>query len=98
VKKLITVLLLFLSGFSFAQNPITQNIDNDRFENKAKELTEKYSKQLVLTGKQIHLFESKIEGFLINENKIRNSNFSTKQKISKLKLNSGLKVLIWEIF
>ncbi len=69
------------------QNPLTQNSNNLKLEKEAKALTKKYNDQLALRAEQMNLFEIKVEEFLINEQKIRNSNLSTKQKLVDLRKN-----------
>ncbi|MHA7056975.1 hypothetical protein ACWGOQ_0007125 [Aquimarina sp. M1] len=87
MKNLVIAFALSMSAIALAQNPITQNMEDPKLEEEAKELTQKYNDQLGLTGKQILLFETKVEEYLINAKKIRNSNLQTEQKITELKLN-----------
>ncbi|MFD2565148.1 hypothetical protein [Aquimarina rubra] len=87
MKNILKIFILFLSTMAIAQNPLTQNMEDPQLEEEAKELTQKYDDQLGLTEKQILLFENKVEEYLINAKKIRNSNLKTKKKIAELKLN-----------
>ncbi len=87
MKNLLLALAFLFSSVVIAQNPMTQNMDDPKLEKEAKELTQKYNDQLGLTGKQVLLFETKVEEHLINAKKIRNSNLQTKEKIAELKLN-----------
>ncbi|WP_378175437.1 hypothetical protein [Aquimarina sp. SS2-1] len=87
MKHIVNMLIFFLSTIAFAQNPMTQNMEDPQLEKQAKELAQKYDDQLGLTEKQILLFENKIEEHLINSKKIRNSNLETKEKIAQLKIN-----------
>ncbi len=91
MKTILKLLIVMLTISGFSQNPITQNSDYPELEKEAKELTKKYNNQLALRGKQINLFEIKVEEFLINEQKIRNSNtLSTEQKLIELQKNSAV--------
>lgn len=87
-KKPLLILILLLSTITvFAQNPYYQK-SNDELEAKAVTLTKKYDEQLGLTAKQQMLFKIKVGEYLINEQKIRNSNLSIKQKFRAIRKNS----------
>ncbi len=87
MKTIVTILVVMITTSALAQNPMTQNSDNLELEQQARALTKKYNDQLALRGKQMNLFEIKVEEFLINEQKIRNSNLSTEQKLVELQKN-----------
>ncbi len=87
MRNTLIIFAVLISTLSFAQNPITQNSNNLELEQEARALTKKYNSQLALRAKQMNLFEIKVEEFLINEQKIRNSNLSTAQKLVELQKN-----------
>ena len=87
-KKTVVVLILILfTSITLGQNPYYQK-SNDDLEAKAVTLARKYDEQLGLTAKQQMLFKIKIEEYLINEQKIRKSNLSIKQKFRAIRKNS----------
>lgn len=86
-KALTTLFLLLITVTAFAQNPYHQK-SNDEIEAQAVTITRKYDEQLGLTAKQEMLFKIKVAEYLINEQKIRNSNLSIKQKFRAIRKNS----------
>ena len=69
MKTLLTFTLLVFTSIGFAQYP-KMKATSDRIKTKAHELTTAYSKQLVLTGEQIPLFEETVEDYLVKAEEI----------------------------
>ncbi|SDB37850.1 hypothetical protein SAMN03097699_0998 [Flavobacteriaceae bacterium MAR_2010_188] len=69
MKNIILVMALVFSTTLFGQDPILQK-DAPQLQKKAFDITEKYNAQLALDGKQVILFEKKVEEFLIRREKI----------------------------
>ncbi|GAA4272005.1 hypothetical protein GCM10022258_12990 [Aquimarina gracilis] len=70
-----------------AQNPFTQNSHDIKIKKEAEKLSRKYDKRLGMIEDQLLKFEIKVEEFMINEKKIRESDLSTKEKINALRGN-----------
>ncbi|MBP2830690.1 hypothetical protein J8281_00705 [Aquimarina sp. U1-2] len=87
MKTILLLVVIFVNTMVFSQNPLTQNSNNLELEQKARELTKKYNSQLALRAKQLNLFEIKVEEFLINEQKIRNSDMTVERKLVELEKN-----------
>lgn len=79
MKKLIGLLIIFISFSAFSQDPFLQN-SNPKAEQQAIEITNTYIPQLALTGKQQLLFQQKVEEFLIRRYKIE-AELSGKEKL-----------------
>ncbi|MAP81166.1 MAG: hypothetical protein CL526_08765 [Aequorivita sp.] len=82
MKKLFTIIVLFIGVTTYSQDPLLQN-SNAKVEMEAKELTNQYTAKLSLTGEQQLLFEQKVAEFLISRNKIE-AKYSGKEKLNKL--------------
>ena len=64
------------------QDPILQK-DNETLEEIAFNITEAYNKELGLTGKQVTLFQKKVEEYLIREERVHQS-LTGKTKLNRL--------------
>ncbi len=82
MKKILTILMLFIATAAFSQDPWWQK-DSDTFEAQADKLTEQYSAELALRSKQEILFQKKIEEFLIRYDQIE-QNYTGKEKLDML--------------
>ncbi|WP_228851587.1 hypothetical protein [Aegicerativicinus sediminis] len=82
MKPLFTIILSIISLTIHAQDPMLQR-DAPELEKKAFELTKEYNRQLALDGKQITLFEKKVEEFLIKSEKVK-ENYSGKEMLDQL--------------
>ncbi len=71
MKNIIFIIALIFSTTLFAQDPLLQK-DAPQLQKQAFDITEKYNAQLALDGKQVILFEKKVEEFLIRREKIEN--------------------------
>lgn len=69
MKTFITVLFISLSTLTFAQYPKTTPTSN-KIEVEASQLTEKYNRQLALTGIQIPLFKKVVEEYMTKSDKV----------------------------
>lgn len=83
MKKLVVTsfLSVLFSTLSWSQNPLTQDLHNLNIKEQATSLRNAYDKELILMGEQELLFENKIEEYLINAKKIRESNLSLQEKM-----------------
>lgn len=80
MKKIIVLLLMILMGFHVqAQDPMLQ-FNNEKLEEVAYDVTTAYNKHLGLDGRQVTLFQKKVEEFLIREEKIH-QRYSGKEKL-----------------
>ncbi|WP_432410629.1 hypothetical protein [Rasiella sp. SM2506] len=70
MKKLLVLLVLFISFSSMAQDTSLQ-VGSEALQEKAKIITDKYVDVLGLRAKQELLFRKKVEEFLIREEKIK---------------------------
>lgn len=82
MKKLVGLLIIFISFSAFSQDPYLQN-SNPKAEEQAIEITNKYIPELGLTGKQQLLFQQKVEEFLLRRYKIEDE-FSGREKLDLL--------------
>ncbi|SHJ11960.1 hypothetical protein [Aquimarina spongiae] len=87
MKKILTTLAILSFTIVTGQNPFTQKSDNLKIKEEAKELAKEYDQQLGMTEDQLLQFEIKVEEYMINEKKIRDSNLNIKEKIKALKIN-----------
>ena len=87
IKTITVAFLVMVSSMAVAQNPISQKTHND-LEAKAVTITKQYDEQLGLTAKQQMLFKIKVGEYLIKEQKIRQSDWSVKQKFRALRKNA----------
>ena len=73
MKYLMSIIITFCAiQIGLAQDPILQE-DNETLEDIAFNITETYNKELGLTGKQVILFQKKVEEYLIREERIHQS-------------------------
>ncbi|WP_149303174.1 hypothetical protein [Pareuzebyella sediminis] len=81
-KTFFTALLLvaLFSSPAVAQDTFFQDAD-PQTEAKAKELTQKYQPELVMTGEQTLLFEKKVTEFLLRRQDIKRMNITTEDKL-----------------
>lgn len=82
MKKLLLILSILISSIGFAQDPILQK-DNPNLQKEAFAITRAYNKELALDGKQIILFEKKVEEFLIRREEIK-QRYSGKRQLDAL--------------
>ncbi|WP_411767522.1 hypothetical protein [Winogradskyella sp. A3E31] len=82
MKQLLAIVIVFFTYTSYGQDPILQE-DNDTLEEIAFDLTQAYNKELGLTGKQVTLFQKKVEEYLIREERIHQS-LTGKTKLNRL--------------
>ena len=81
--KYFSLLLAFLTfGFGNAQDPILQK-DHPNLEKEAFAITRQYNQELALDGKQIILFQKKVEEFLIRREDIK-KRYSGKRELDAL--------------
>jgi hypothetical protein len=69
MKLLISLLFVITSTFCYAQFPQTSATSN-RIEAEASNLTDKYNKQLALTGVQLPLFKGVVEEYMKKSDKV----------------------------
>ena len=82
MKKLVALLIVFISFSAYSQDPYLQN-SNPNAEEQAEVITDEYIPELGLTGKQILLFQKKVEEFLLRRYKVE-ADFSGKEKLDML--------------
>ncbi|WP_299336546.1 hypothetical protein [uncultured Psychroserpens sp.] len=82
MKKLILLLISLITYNTYAQDSMLQS-NNEQLEDKAVKITQTYSDQLSLTGKQFMLFQKTVEEFLIRREKIENA-YKGKEKLKLL--------------
>ncbi len=82
MKKLVTLLVLFFAFTVFSQDTYFQK-GNDKQEEKAKKLTEKYDLQLSMSGEQRLLFQKKVTEFLIRAEDVKEK-YKGKEKLDLL--------------
>ncbi len=68
MRYILTFLLLITTTFTYAQFPQSGST-SDRVEAMARNLTDSYNKELVLTGVQIPLFTEVVEKYIIESEK-----------------------------
>ena len=88
MKFIATFFILIFTLIGYSQDPILQE-DNDSLEKVAFDLTEAYNKELGLTGKQVTLFQKKVEEYLIREERIH-QNLTGETKLNRI---AALRVL-----
>ncbi|AFL82158.1 hypothetical protein Aeqsu_2707 [Aequorivita sublithincola DSM 14238] len=86
MKKLFTILTLFISITAFSQDPFLQK-SNLEAKKEAIKLTDRYNRELALSGDQILLFQQKVEEFLIRRQEIEAAGFTGKLKLDQLYKN-----------
>lgn len=79
MKKLVALLILFISFSVFSQDPFLQK-SNPKAKDQAIEITNSYLPELALSGEQQLIFQQKVEEFLISRYKIE-AEFSGKEKL-----------------
>ncbi|MDC7999856.1 hypothetical protein POV26_02305 [Aequorivita todarodis] len=82
MKKLISILILFIGFSAFPQDPFLQK-SNPEAKKEAIKITNRYIPELALTGEEQLLFQQKVEEFLIRKHKIE-AEFSGKEKLDLL--------------
>ena len=79
MKKVFSIIIILISFSAFSQDPFLQD-SNPQAKEMAKEITDKYISELGLTGKQILLFEQKVEEFQVKRLKV-DATLSGKEKL-----------------
>ncbi len=82
MKKILGLLVLFISFTSFSQDPYLQE-SSVKAKEQAIEITNEYTPELGLSGEQQLLFQQKVEEFLIRRYKIENE-ISGREKLELL--------------
>ncbi|MDT7830558.1 hypothetical protein RQM65_17955 [Pricia sp. S334] len=84
--RYIGILVIVFASFGtiYGQDPLLQE-GKITTEEKARELTEKYQPELVMTGTQTRLFERKLSEFLIRAEKIKKLDITTEDKLHMLR-------------
>ncbi|TXD68449.1 hypothetical protein [Aequorivita lipolytica] len=82
MKKLVAIVLLFISFSAFSQDPYLQK-SNATAKEEAVKITDNYNLELSLTGEQQLLFQQKVEEFLIRRYKVE-SELKGREKLTVL--------------
>ncbi|HPE83415.1 MAG: hypothetical protein KDC94_03215 [Aequorivita sp.] len=82
MKKIISILMLFISISAFSQDPFLQK-SNPEAKKEAIKITDQYIPELSLTGEEQLLFQQKVEEFLLKRYKIE-AEFKGKEKLNLL--------------
>ena len=80
----ILVLSILSVGTMHGQDPFLQE-GKQTTEERARDLTEKYQPELVMTGTQTRLFERKLSEFLIRADEIKNLDISAEERLYMLR-------------
>ncbi|MDO1500565.1 hypothetical protein Q2T40_10530 [Winogradskyella maritima] len=94
-----TLIILCIVLFTFnanAQDPMLQ-FNNEALEEVAYDVTTAYNKHLGMDGRQVTLFQKKVEEFLIREEKIH-QNYTGKEKLDLIaELRKAETMEMWNI-
>lgn len=85
IRNISIFVIAFVSfGTIYGQDPLLQE-GKITTEEKARDLTERYQPELVMTGTQTRLFERKLSEFLIRAEKIKKLDITTADKLHMLR-------------
>jgi len=82
MKTLITLFTFFITSYTFAQYPQATS-DNGNTTYQAEQLTDKYNRQLALTGIQIPLFKEVVEKYILLANEAKDQ-YEGKEELDML--------------